>query len=195
MKRAVPNAMHVGTVNVNVAIYTKKGDRGETALYDPLARSNIRIPKDSLKVNAIGAVDELNSFLGIVLSKSEDVNLNNLLKEVQNNLFNIGATLAGAKVSFPISKTKKLEKVIDKLEGRLPVLKNFILTGGSETAARLFFARALARRVERAIVALNREEEVRPEILIYLNRLSDFLFMLARGENARVKIKEESWKK
>ena len=107
-----------------MAIYTKKGDRGETALYDPLARSNIRIPKDSLRINTIGALDETNSFLGVVLSENEDKNLNELLKEVQNNLFNIGAILAGAKLSFSITKTKKLEKVIDNLEGSLPVLKN-----------------------------------------------------------------------
>lgn len=195
MKKAVPNVMRVGTVNAKVAIYTKKGDRGETALYDPLARSNIRIPKDSLRINTIGSVDELNSFLGIILSGSRDRDLNRLLKEVQNNLFNIGATLAGAKIDFTISKTKKLEKVIDNLEGSLPVLKTFILPGGSEVSARLFFARALARRAERAIVSLNKEEEVRPEVLIYLNRLSDFLFMLARGQNSKAKIKEESWQK
>lgn len=195
MKRVVPSAMHVGTANVNVAIYTKKGDRGETALYDPLARSNIRIPKDSLRISAIGGVDELNSFLGIVLSGSKDRNLNKLLKEVQNNLFNIGAILAGAKLSFSIIKTKKLEKVIDKLEGSLPVLKTFILPGGGETASKLFFARALSRRAERAVVVLNRVEELKPEILIYLNRLSDFLFMLGRAENSRGKVKEENWQK
>lgn len=178
-----------------MAIYTKKGDRGETALYDPLARSNIRIPKDSLKIQAIGAVDELNSFLGIVLSGSEDKKLTTLLKAVQNNLFNIGAILAGAKLKLPLSQTKKLEKTIDKLEGKLPVLKTFILPGGGETAARLFFARALVRRAERAIVALSREEAIKPEILIYINRLSDFLFMIAREQNSKGKITEESWKK
>lgn len=195
MKRVVPNVIHVGTVSANVAIYTKKGDRGETALYDPLAASTRRIPKDSLRINAIGAIDELNSFLGIILSGSKDKYLNKLLKEVQNNLFNIGGVLAGAKLPFLISKTKKLEKVIDKIEGTLPVLKGFILPGGGETPARLFFARALVRRAERAIVSLSREESVKPEILIYLNRLSDFLFMVARNQNAKEKIAEESWKK
>lgn len=178
-----------------MAIYTKKGDRGETALYDPLAASTKRIPKDSLRINTIGAVDELNSFLGIVISGSSDRELINLLKEVQNNLFNIGAILAGAGVSFSVDEVKPLEKVIDKLEGKLPVLTTFILPGGSETGSRLFFARAQVRRVERAIVALSRKEDIKPEILIYINRLSDFLFMLARGENARAKIKEETWRK
>lgn len=185
--------MHVGTASADVAIYTKKGDRGETALYDPLAASTKRIPKDSLRINAIGAVDELNSFLGIVLSGSTDKELNKLLKELQNNLFNIGGVLAGAKLSFPISKTKKLEKIIDKLEETLPVLKGFILPGGGEVAARLFFARALVRRAERVVVSLSREESVKPEILIYLNRLSDFLFMLARWVNFKEGKKEEPW--
>lgn len=194
-KRAVQSATAVDTANAKVAIYTKKGDRGETALYDPLARSNRRIPKDSLRINAIGAVDEVNSFLGIVISGSSDKNLDNLLKEVQNNLFNIGAILAGASLRFSLAKTKKLEKAIDELEGRLPVLKTFILPGGTEISARLFFARALARRAERAVVALSGVERVKPEILIYLNRLSDFLFMLGRNENAKDGIKEEQWKK
>ena len=175
-----------------MAIYTKKGDRGETALYDPLAASTKRISKASLRIAAIGGVDETNSFLGIVLSGGGEKDLSRLLKETQNNLFNIGAILAGAKISFPISKARKLEKVIDELEGRLPVLKTFILPGGSETGARLFFARALVRRAERALVALNKAEEIKPEVLIYINRLSDFLFMLARAENAKAKIKEET---
>ena len=191
----MPSVTPAGTASADVAIYTKKGDRGETALYDPLAASTRRIPKDSLRIGAIGSVDELNSFLGIVLSGSTDKELNKLLKELHNNLFNVGAILAGAKLPFGLAKTKRLEKVIDKLEGALPVLRTFILPGGSECASRLFFARALARRAERAIVSLNKEEEVRSEILIYLNRLSDFLFMLARGENAKEKIKEEIWKK
>lgn len=187
--------MPAGTANAKVAIYTKKGDRGETALYDPLARSNIRIPKDSPRINAIGCLDELNSFLGIVLSESSDINLTALLTKVQNNLFNIGAILAGAAISFSATKAKDLEKTIDKLEGRLPVLKTFILPGGSITASRLFFARALVRQAERAIVALNRKEPVRPEILIYTNRLSDFLFMLAREQNSKAKMKEQTWQK
>lgn len=178
-----------------MAIYTKKGDRGETALYDPLARSNIRIPKDSLRINAIGAVDELNSFLGIVLSGDSDRQLTALLKNLQNNLFNIGAILAGAKLAFSISQTKKLEKVIDRLEGKLPVLTTFILPGGRETAARLFFARTLVRRAERAIVALNRVGPVKPEIMIFINRLSDYLFMLGREANSKAGIKEEQWSK
>lgn len=195
MKKAVPSAMPAGTANAKVAIYTKKGDQGETALYDPLARSNIRIPKDSPRINAIGCLDELNSFLGIVLSESSDINLTALLTKVQNNLFNIGAILAGAAISFSATKAKDLEKTIDKLEGRLPVLKTFILPGGSVTASRLFFARALVRQAERAIVALNRKEPVRPEILIYINRLSDFLFMLAREQNSKAKMKEQTWQK
>jgi cob(I)alamin adenosyltransferase len=178
-----------------MAIYTKKGDRGETALYDPLAASTKRISKDSARINAIGAVDELNSSLGIAISGSSDKTLKALIKEVQNNLFNIGAILAGAKVTFTSPKTKKLEKIIERLEAKLPVLKTFIIPGGSETAARLFFARALVRRAERALVALNKAEEIKPEVLIYINRLSDLLFMLAREQNFKAKILEQTWKK
>lgn len=189
------SATRADTRSAEVAIYTKRGDKGETALYDPLARSNIRIPKNSPRIAAIGAVDEFNSLLGIVISGSKDRNLNEHLKKVQNDLFNIGAILAGAKLSFGAAKAKKLEKVIDILEGKLPVLKGFILPGGGEVAARLFFARALVRRAERGIIALNRAEPVRPEILVYINRLSDYLFMLAREQNSKAKIKEESWRK
>ncbi len=166
-----------------MAIYTKRGDKGETSLYDKNSRQNIRVSKDSLRIEAIGAIDELNSYLGVA---SAD------LKDIQRDLFTIGSILAGAKLRFPKSKIKKLEKVIDKLEGTLPVLKNFILPGGIQTAANLQYARALCRRAERAIVRLEIKNQ---EILAYINRLSDYLFMLARKANYDVGIKEEVWKR
>jgi len=178
-----------------VAIYTKRGDRGETSLYDKESRQNIRVSKDSLRIRAIGAIDETNSFLGVCVSVSDDKKLNNLLTKTQENLFRIGAILAGAKLKFSKSKTKKLEKEIDKLEGTLPVLKNFILPGGTPLSANLHVVRVLVRRAERELVALNEVEGVNPEILTFLNRLSDYLFMLARKVNHEAGVKEGIWKR
>jgi len=169
-----------------MAIYTKKGDRGETSIF-----SGKHLLKSSLRIQTIGAVDEANSFLGIILS--EDPKLTQL-KDVQRNLFAIGSILAGAPLRFPKSRTKKLEKAIDRAEGTLPVLKNFILPGGGRVAARLFFARTLARRAERAVVSLNKKEPLKPEILIFLNRLSDYLFMLGRELNHQEGREEEVWR-
>ena len=116
------------------------------------------------------------------------------VKEIQKDLFVIGSILAGSELKFFRSKTKKLEKTIDKLEGELPVLKNFIIPGGSKDSAYFQYARALARRAERRVVALSKVERVKPQILSYLNRLSDYLFILARYANFGEGIKEEVWK-
>ena len=176
-----------------MVIYTKRGDRGETALYDKESRQNIRVSKNSLRIRAIGGIDELNSFLGVALANSSDSVLVKTISEIQRNLLTIGSILAGSKLSFSKSKTKKLERLIDELEGSLPVLKNFILPGGSPVAAHLHYARTLARRAERAVIALNNKEGVKPQVLTFLNRLSDALFMLAREENSKAQIKEEVW--
>ena len=172
-----------------MAIYTKKGDRGETSLF---LKKLTPASKDSVRVSAIGALDETNSYLGVIVS--EKTELKKSISEVQKNLFVISSILAGAKLRFSKTKTKKLERVIDRLEGALPALKNFILPGGSKAAAKLFFARALVRRAERAVVSLNLVEEVKPEIMSYLNRLSDYLFMIAREVNSQEGRKEEVWK-
>ena len=169
-----------------MAIYTKKGDKGETSIF-----SGKHLSKSSPRIKAIGAIDETNSFLGIILSEAPKLTQ---LKDIQRNLFAIGSILAGAPLRFPKSRTKKLEKAIDRAEGELPVLKNFILPGGGRVAARLFFARTLARRAERSAVFLNKKEPLKTEILIYLNRLSDYLFMLGRELNHQEGIKEEVWK-
>ena len=161
-----------------MAIYTKTGDKGKTATF-----SGKRISKFSKLITAIGAIDELNSFLGIVGG----------LIDVQRNLFTINAILTGAKLEFSKDATKKLERQIDRWEGSLPVLKNFIIYGGSKKASQIFFARALARRAERELVSF-KLPSTRSEILVYLNRLSDYLFMLARKINHQKKVKEISWK-
>jgi len=177
-----------------MAIYTKKGDQGETALYDNESRQNIRVSKHSLRIRAIGTTDELNSFLGVVASISQDSELKKKISEIQRNLLTIGSILAGSKLAFSKTKTKNLERLLDKLEGSLPVLKNFVLPGGSQVAAYLNYARTLARRTEREVVALSKAGGVKPQILTYLNRLSDTLFMLARQINYQEGIKEELWR-
>lgn len=176
-----------------MAIYTKRGDKGQTSVLEEGNTQNVRITKDSLIVEALGAIDELNSFLGVVYSFSESPPLKETISGMQKNLLTIGSTVAGAKLSFPEKNTKDLEKLIDELEGKLPVLSNFVFPRGTRTAAHLQYARSLARRCERRVVALSKETKIKEPILSYLNRLSDTLFCLARNENAKVGIKEEIW--
>lgn len=141
--------------------------------------------KSSKLISTIGAIDELNAFLGIVGG----------LSEVQENLFVINSILSGAKIKFPDDAVKKLEKEIDKWEGILPVQKNFVYYGGSKKSSFLFYARALARRAERELVGLPGFSRSKAFILAYINRLSDYLFMLARVRNFKSKIKEKLWKR
>ena len=137
-------------------------------------------------------VDELNSYLGVVMAGLTEES-RRTVEEVQRNLLIIGSILAGAKKSFPKSKTTFLEKEIDQMAAILPPLKNFILPGGSLVGAQLHFARSLARRAEREVVALGESEKINPLIIVYLNRLSDFLFMLARKQNFQKGVKETIW--
>jgi len=164
-----------------MSIYTKKGDRGETGIFN-----GKRLSKDSLLIEAIGVIDEVNSWLGVVGG----------LEEIQKDLMTISSILAGADLKLPLTKTKKLEREIDRLDKILPPLKHFILPGGGSVGAKLHFARALVRRAERAVVSLHRSKFiVHSSILAYLNRLSDYLFMKAREENFKERIKEEIWEK
>lgn len=167
-----------------MSIYTKTGDKGQTKVFDKKSGQLIGIPKDSCKIAAIGAIDELNSFLGIVGD----------LTEIQGNLFTINSILAGSKLRFTKTKTKKLEKQIDKWEGKLSVQKNFIFYGGTPRASFIFYARALCRRAERSLVSLSHLYAVPDTLLTYMNRLSDYLFMLGRSENFKAKTKEKFWK-
>lgn len=176
-----------------MVIYTRRGDKGDTSIYDEVGAQRLRVSKDSLKVEVLGAIDELNSYLGIVKSQAQDESLRLNLRRIQKNLLKIGSIIAGSNLRFSFTQTKKLEKLIDGLEEKLPVLRNFIVPGGVVVAAQLQYARALARRTERRVVALGRVEVIKPQILTYLNRLSDFLFMLARSVNYRAGIKDEVW--
>ena len=168
-----------------MAIYTKTGDRGATKVFDKKTGQLTKIAKDSCKIAVIGAIDELNSFLGIVGN----------LTEIQGNLFTINSILAGSNLRFSKSKTKKLEKQIDKWEGTLPVQKNFIYYGGTPKASLIFFARALCRRAERSLVSNHDSQFTIPDsIMVYMNRLSDYLFMLGRSINLEGKVEEKFWK-
>ncbi len=175
-----------------MAIYTRTGDKGSTKVIDPKTQELIKISKTSKKIKTIGAIDELNSFLGIV--KSESLENKNLISDIQRNLFTINSILAGANLRFSKVQTRKLEKQIDRWEGTMPVLKNFIIYGGVSEATHLFYARALCRKAERALVGFSKIADVKESILTYMNRLSDFLFMFARSVNHKLGEKEEPWK-
>lgn len=178
-----------------MVIYTKRGDKGKTSLYDEKGAQRERVSKHSLIVEALGALDELNSYIGVAKTSSEDKLLIERLEAVQNNLLRIGSITGGSKLRFSSVQTRKLEEIIDELEGALPVLSSFILPGGSETSAYLQYARSLSRKAERSMVRLDQTKKVKPQILRYLNRLSDYLFMLARNENIKSGFEDDKWKR
>lgn len=180
-----------------MSIYTKFGDKGKTSLY-----AGKTVSKANIRVEAYGTIDELNSFLGIVLSLSKNKSLNQEIVKIQNDLFEIGSALASPAKNkdkdlsdYLKKRVKDFENQIDNLTKILPELENFILPGGGQTGSRLHFARTIARRAERKIVELSEKEDVNQEILVYVNRLSDLLFTLARNINMTEKQKEIIWKK
>lgn len=166
-------------------IYTKTGDAGETSLL-----FGKRVPKDSLRVEAYGTVDEANSALGLALSHLPEAlsELREPLLEVQQTLFNIGAELAtppGRRPGWQAEQdmVDSLERFIDALDAKLPPLTSFVLPGGHPVGAGLHLARTVVRRAERLAVAVARQEELNPLVVTYLNRLSDALFNAARYAN------------
>jgi cob(I)alamin adenosyltransferase len=173
-------------------VYTKFGDKGNTQLLGGSV-----VPKNDLRVEAYGNVDELNSILGIAISFSDITELQDSLRRVQNDLFVIGAELAskGARArQIAPSRVSDLESEIDSMWDQLPPLQNFILPGGSKEASILHHARTVCRRAERAIIALSQKEPVNPDIIIYVNRVGDLLFTQARFVNHRKKVPESIWK-
>nr|VFK31556.1 MAG: ATP:cob(I)alamin adenosyltransferase [Candidatus Kentron sp. MB] len=167
-------------------IYTRSGDKGTTGLAD-----GSRINKDHQRMQAIGDIDELNSFIGLLSTKDIPDNMRNVLDAVQHALFDLGGELAipGSTVITPEYVTA-LEQALDDFNRELPPLKEFILPGGGPSAAICHVARAVCRRTERCIVTMAREETLNPEGCRYINRLSDLLFVfarvLARSENGEV---------
>jgi cob(I)alamin adenosyltransferase len=175
-------------------IYTRTGDKGETGLF-----GGGRVPKDSVRVEAYGSVDELNSILGVVCSFVMDKELDSILHEVQNDLFVVGGDLATIKKDQKITRITaervlELERTIDRYERELPPLSSFILPSGGIVGAALHFARAVTRRAERQIVRLARSEEINDQMIPYINRLSDLLFVLARVANRRKSTNEVEWR-
>ena len=176
-------------------IYTKTGDDGTTGLI-----GNIRVKKSNPRIAAYGAVDELNAALGMILSSKLGKDMHNLLTKIQNDLFVVGADLANPDLKNKSNRvTSKmvlfLEKEIDSLEEKLPQITFFILPGGDLIASQIHLARAICRRSETCIVKLFETEKVNNESLIYINRLSDLLFVVARTINKRKKISDVPWKK
>lgn len=165
-------------------VVTKTGDKGDTALI-----GGERVSKGSLRVNAYGEVDELNSVLGLAVAHLNDAGCIDLLQRVQHKLFTVGADLAspdGVKVPRVSEEhIEELEEMLDGLMDELPPLEEFILPGGGPGGATLHLARTVARRCERTVVLLNEQIEVNELTIVYLNRLSDFLFVLARVANKR----------
>lgn len=176
-------------------IYTKTGDQGSTGLF-----GGKRVSKNSPRISAYGEVDELNAVIGLALAETKHEPLRKTLREVQEVLFVLGAELASPKedAKVPVvtaAHVESLERQIDVIQEGLAELKHFILPGGSKTSACLHLARTVCRRAERSTVSLSQlpEESVDRWVLIYLNRLSDFLFVLARLANQLEKIEDVAW--
>jgi cob(I)alamin adenosyltransferase len=199
-----------------VKIYTKTGDAGETSLF-----GRTRVSKAAARVDAYGEVDELNACLGVVRAGGVDPDIGEILERIQRDLFAVGARLAdpSSKIADRVTKAdvseadiERLERTIDRLETELPALRKFILPSGSPAGAMLHLARTVCRRAERRVVGLGATASaaataagtatagasavsvaVEPRVVIYLNRLSDLLFVMARAVNHRSRVPETEW--
>lgn len=178
-------------------VYTKAGDAGETGLV-----GGSRVRKDDPRVAAYGEVDELNAVLGVALALGPGDELRALLSEIQRDLFALGAQLADptatigekkAKAAVGAEQVARLEAAIDEREARLPPLRAFVLPGGAPLGAQLHLARTVCRRAERAITTLDARSRLDPGLLVYVNRLSDLLFVLARDVNRQAGAPEAEW--
>ena len=175
-------------------IYTRAGDEGETSLGD-----GSRVSKLDCRIGAFGTVDELNSALGLVLAGDVPEAMREPLERIQNELFDVGADLSvpwgvtdRLRVEQPL--IDRLEQLCDEFNADLPELRSFVLPGGTETSARLHVARTICRRAERDVLLGAQEVELNPLVLVYLNRLSDLLFILARAANAAAGRDEPLWR-
>jgi cob(I)alamin adenosyltransferase len=177
-------------------IYTKTGDDGETGLF-----GGERVKKNDPQVDAYGSVDETNALLGVARAAGLSASLDALLERIQAQLFVLGAELATPashrpRLKLPLldnSDVQQLEQAIDRLEADLPALQTFVLPAGSPGAAALHHARTVCRRAERAVVGVQGSAELRPELIVYLNRLSDLLFVMARHQNQSAGVPDVAW--
>jgi cob(I)alamin adenosyltransferase len=176
-------------------IYTKTGDKGFTSLI-----GGTRVPKHHLRIESYGTVDELNSYIGLIRDQDIDGHHKDILKHIQDRLFTIGSSLAAdpekSKMVIPdlnLEDIELLEQEMDSMDGHLPPLKHFILPGGDNTVSFCHIARCVCRRAERNTVHLAEESIVDEKVYIYLNRLSDYLFTLARKIGNEHKIPENEW--
>ncbi len=184
------------------SVYTGTGDKGETSLV-----GGQRVPKSEIKIEAYGTADELNSQVGLAVSLADNLGDHEIqiLHDIQNNLFNLGsllATLPEEREKFKLPPLKKdliqnLESEMDKMDGTLPKLKNFILPAGTAGSSAFHVCRTVCRRLERVMVELGREEgnEIPDDAIIFINRLSDYFFILSRSLNAREGITDILWSK
>ena len=175
-------------------IYTKTGDDGNTGL-----QGNFRISKSHPRIIAYGTVDEANAALGIVLANALDDDVAQVLTDIQNDLFLVGADLSNSNLNdvknrVSLDMIEKLEKHIDRFESDLPALTNFILPGGSPEAAQLHYARTVVRRAETLVVQLSERDEINSNCIRYLNRLSDLFFVMGRLINKRKKRDDVLWR-
>ncbi len=176
-------------------IYTRAGDKGETSLGD-----GSRVPKLDCRIGAFGTVDELNAALGVVLADRDlPALLRDPLDRIQNDLFDVGADLSvpfgiGDRLRVEEAHVDRLERLCDDFNADLPMLKSFVLPGGTPAAARLHVARTMCRRAERDALTADGETGINPLVLAYLNRLSDFLFIAARWANADAGRDEPLWR-
>jgi len=176
-------------------IYTRGGDKGETSLGD-----GSRVPKLDCRIGAFGTVDEWNAALGVVLAEPDlPEPLRGPLERIQNDLFDVGADLSvpfgiGDRLRVEDAHIERLERLCDDFNADLPMLKSFVLPGGTPAAARLLVARTTCRRAERDALTANDEHGINPLVLAYLNRLSDFLFIAARWANKDSPADEPLWK-
>ena len=173
-------------------IYTRTGDKGKTRL-----ANGQEVSKNSLRVAAYGDIDELNSLIGLAQTQNSDEHLAQLLSTIQHTLFDLGGELASAGMIAGLVSQQNIEDLehnIDQINAELPPLEEFILPGGTNSAATLHLARSVCRRAERSIITMHQSETVAPEIIQYMNRLSDLLFVMARFENHRSENQEVYWK-
>lgn len=181
---------------MSTKLYTKTGDKGQTSLL-----GGKKVPKSDVRIDAYGNVDELNSFLGLLKDQREvEARIKNQFYWIQEHLFSIGSVLATESdfKGFELPKVtdvevKQLEVWIDKASGELPELKNFILQGGHQVVSLCHVCRTVCRRAERSIIALSQTDEIEPEIIIFINRLSDYFFVMSRKLAQILNVPETPW--